>query len=63
MKNFQKYSIMSLPVIFIINGILFIIFGGIHNDNVLRYMGYGWLPLGIINLIVMFLYLKKQKDS
>jgi len=61
MNQLQKIGLLSQPIIFLIIGIVFIVLGLTLEDKILKYIGMGWTPLGIINLIFILILFKKAK--
>jgi len=62
MPIFQKAGFTLSAVTFICLGLIFIILGLKYENTVLKYMGYFWIPAGLLQLtIVMYLLYKKMK--
>ncbi len=61
MTKIQRPGFIISAVMFIIMGILFIFFGLKFDNSVLKYMGYFWLPAGILHLAIVMLFLYKKK--
>ncbi|MFW6123986.1 MAG: hypothetical protein ACOC5G_02080 [Acidobacteriota bacterium] len=61
MNKLQKIGFLSQPLIFLFIGIVFILVGLIADNNILKYIGMGWTPLGVINLMLILIILKKAE--
>jgi hypothetical protein len=61
MNKLQKIGFLSQPIIFLFIGIVFIAVGLIADNNILKYIGFVWTPLGVINLILILILFKKSK--
>jgi len=61
MNKLQKIGFLSQPIIFLFIGIVFIVVGLIADNNILKYIGFVWTPLGVINLILILILFKKSK--
>jgi hypothetical protein len=62
MNKFQKADFIMSAVIFICLGLIFIIFGLKYDSTVLKFMGYCWIPDGLLQLTLVLYILYKKKE-
>ena len=61
MQKAQKTSFIISASIFAALGIIFLIAGFAAGNTTLKIMGAIWLPLGIINILLVLWALRKEK--
>lgn len=47
-------------VTFICLGLIFIIFGLTYDNTVMKYLGYFWLPAGLLQLMLVLYFIYKK---
>jgi hypothetical protein len=53
---------MMSAVIFICLGLIFIIYGLKYDSDVLKYLGYFWIPAGLLQLtLVLYFFFRKEE--
>jgi len=63
MTKGQKAGLISSAVTFIIIGLIFIIVGFKYDDSVLKFMGYFWLPSGILHFLFLMILFRRKNTS
>lgn len=63
MQKMQKAGFIISASIFMVVGIILLIAGLATQNLTLRIMGMFWLPLGIVNLLVVLFMLKREENS
>ncbi|MBD3414153.1 MAG: hypothetical protein GF421_06965 [Candidatus Aminicenantes bacterium] len=61
MNKYQKIGFLSQPIILLVIGVVFLIQGWSLQDRILKYIGMIWTPLGLINLALILVLIKKSK--
>lgn len=62
MPKLQKAGLLASAATFIFLGLIFVVIGLKYDNNVLKYLGYFWVPGGLLQLIVLIYYLNKKKQ-
>ncbi len=61
MTKLQRSGFSISAVTFMSLGLIFLFFGLKFDNSVLKYMGYFWLPAGLLQLTIVMLFLHKKK--
>jgi hypothetical protein len=61
-NKFPKAAFIMSAVIFICLGLIFIIYGLKYESAVLKYLGYFWIPAGLLQLtLVLYFFFRKEE--
>jgi NhaP-type Na+/H+ or K+/H+ antiporter len=61
-SKIQKSGFLISAVTFVLMGLIFIIIGIKFEEQVLKIMGYFWLPAGLIQFIILILCFMRKKN-
>lgn len=60
MNRLQKAGIRFLGYLFVVMGIILLVKGVFSENTILRAVGAAWLPLGVINAIVINRFIRNN---